>query len=92
MEVCEYVKKVKEKKLQLVDWEGNIFIIFNFGMFGIEQFMVIVNLFDSCIFVVGGISEVLVVKNGQVVLGNVMKVMFFCDYCVVDGVIGVVFL
>lgn len=71
--------------------QGNIFIIFNLGMFGIEEFMVIINLLDSCIFVVGGIIQKFIVKDGELVVGNMMKVILFCDYCVVDGVIGVVF-
>lgn len=60
-------------------------------MFGIEEFIVIINLLDVCILVVGGIIEKLVVKDGEIVVGNQMKVIFFCDYCVVDGVIGVQF-
>jgi pyruvate dehydrogenase E2 component (dihydrolipoamide acetyltransferase) len=61
-------------------------------MFGIEQFTAIVNPPDSCIMAVGGISQVPVVKNGQVVPGNVMKVTLSCDHRVVDGASGSSFL
>jgi pyruvate dehydrogenase E2 component (dihydrolipoamide acetyltransferase) len=91
-EVREYAQKAKDKKLQPSDWEGNTFTISNLGMFGIESFTAIVNPPDSCILAVGGIKEVPVVKNGQVVPGNVMRVTLSCDHRVVDGASGAAFL
>jgi pyruvate dehydrogenase E2 component (dihydrolipoamide acetyltransferase) len=91
-EVRELAKKAKSKKLQPQEWEGNTFTISNLGMFGIEAFTAIVNPPDSCILAVGGISEVPVVKDGQVVPGNVMKVTLSCDHRVVDGATGSMFL
>lgn len=91
-EVRVFAQKAKDKKLQPADWEGNTFTISNLGMFGIEEFTAIVNPPDSCILAVGGIKEVPVVKNGQVVPGNVMKVTLSCDHRVVDGASGAAFL
>lgn len=91
-EVRAYAKKAKEKKLQPSDWEGNTFTISNLGMFGIEEFTAIVNPPDSCIMAVGGIAQVPVVKNGQVVPGNIMKVTLSCDHRTVDGATGAAFL
>lgn len=91
-EVKEYAEKAKTKKLQPSDWEGNTFTISNLGMFGIESFTAIINSPDSCILAVGGIKEVPVVKNGQVVPGNVMKITLSCDHRVVDGATGAAFL
>ena len=91
-EVRDYAQKAKDKKLQPADWEGNTFTISNLGMFGIESFTAIVNPPDACILAIGGIKEVPVVKNGQVVPGNVMKVTLSCDHRVVDGASGAAFL
>jgi pyruvate dehydrogenase E2 component (dihydrolipoamide acetyltransferase) len=91
-EVRDYAQKAKDKKLQPSDWEGNTFTISNLGMFGIESFTAIVNPPDACILAIGGIKEVPVVKNGQVVPGNVMKVTLSCDHRVVDGASGAAFL
>ncbi|MFT6814634.1 MAG: pyruvate dehydrogenase E2 component (dihydrolipoamide acetyltransferase) [Sphingobacteriales bacterium] len=91
-EVKDLADKAKTKKLQPADWEGNTFTISNLGMFGIEEFTAIVNPPDACILAVGGISQVPVVKNGQVVPGNVMKVTMSCDHRVVDGAQGAAFL
>ena len=84
--------KAKEKKLQPADWEGNTFTISNLGMFGVEEFTAIINSPDSCILAVGGIKQVPVVKNGQIVPGNTMRVTLSCDHRSVDGALGAKFL
>ena len=91
-EVKDYAQKAKDKKLQPADWEGSTFTISNLGMFGIDQFTAIINPPDACILAVGGIAQVPIVKNGQVVPGNVMKVTLSCDHRVVDGATGSAFL
>ena len=91
-EVREFAQKAKEKKLQPQDWEGNTFTISNLGMYNIEEFTAIINPPDSCILAIGAIKQVPVVKDGQVVPGNVMRVTLSCDHRVVDGVTGSEFL
>lgn len=84
--------KAKNKELQPKDWEGNTFTISNLGMFGIDEFTAIINPPDACILAVGGIKETVVVKDGQMKIGNVMKVTLSCDHRVVDGAVGSAFL
>jgi pyruvate dehydrogenase E2 component (dihydrolipoamide acetyltransferase) len=91
-EVKTFVQKAKDKKLQPADWEGSTFTISNLGMFGIDDFTAIINPPDACILAVGGIQEQPVIKNGQVVPGNVMKVTLSCDHRAVDGATGAAFL
>lgn len=91
-EVKEFAQKAKDKKLQPADWEGSTFTISNLGMFGIDEFTAIINPPDACILAVGGIIQEPVVKNGQIVAGNVMKVTLSCDHRVVDGATGAAFL
>lgn len=91
-EVKVLAQKAKDKKLQPSEWEGNTFTVSNLGMFGIEQFTAIINSPDSCILAIGGISQEPVVKNGQIVPGNIMKVTLSCDHRVVDGATGAAFL
>jgi len=90
--VKEFAKKAKDKKLQPADWEGSTFTISNLGMFGIDSFTAIINPPDACILAVGGIAQEPVVKNGQIVPGNVMNVTLSCDHRVVDGATGSAFL
>lgn len=91
-EVKVFAQKAKDKKLQPSDWDGNTFTISNLGMFGIDEFTAIINPPDACILAVGGIKETPVVKNGQIVPGNIMKVTLSCDHRVVDGASGAAFL
>ncbi len=91
-EVKDLAKKAINKQLQPADWEGNTFTISNLGMFGIEEFTAIVNPPDACILAVGGIKQTAIVKDGQLVPGNMMKVTLSCDHRAVDGAVGAAFL
>lgn len=91
-EVKDFAQRAKDKKLQPQDWEGSTFSISNLGMFGIEEFTAIVNPPNACILAVGAIRQTPVVKEGQVVPGNRMKVTLSCDHRVVDGASGSAFL
>jgi len=91
-EVKVYSQKAKDKKLQPADWEGNTFTISNLGMYGIDDFTAIINPPDACILAVGGIKEMPIVKNGQILAGNIMKLTLSCDHRVVDGATGAAFL
>lgn len=91
-EVKDLAQKAQDKKLQPSDWEGSTFTISNLGMFGIEDFTAIINPPDACILAVGGIKETAIVKNGQLAVGNVMKVTLSCDHRAVDGAVGAAFL
>lgn len=91
-EVKDLAGKAKNKELQPKDWEGNTFTISNLGMFGIDEFTAIVNPPDACILAVGGAKETVIVENGEMRAGHVMKVTLSCDHRVVDGVTGAKFL
>lgn len=92
VEVKELSEKARNKQLQPADWEGNTFTVSNLGMFGIEEFTAIINPPDACILAIGGIKETAIVKDGQLIPGNVMKVTMSCDHRVVDGATGATFL
>ena len=92
LEVKNLANKAKNKNLQPSDWEGNTFTISNLGMFGIDEFTAIINPNDSCILAVGGIKNTPIIKNGEIVPGNLMKVTLSCDHRIVDGAMGSAFL
>ena len=91
-EVKQLAEKAHNKKLQPNEWEGNTFTVSNLGMFGVEEFTAIINPPDACILAVGGIKQAPIVKDGQLVPGNLMKVTLSCDHRVVDGALGAAFL
>lgn len=91
-EVKDYAVRAKAKKLMPEDWEGSTFTISNLGMFGVEEFTSIINQPDSSILSVGAIVQKPVVKNGEIVVGNTMKVTMANDHRTVDGATGAMFL
>jgi pyruvate dehydrogenase E2 component (dihydrolipoamide acetyltransferase) len=90
--VKEFAGKARNKKLSLDEMEGSTFTISNLGMFGIESFTSIINQPNSAILSVGAIVSKPVVKNGEVVPGNTMKLTMACDHRTVDGATGAQFL
>lgn len=91
-EVKELAQKAKDKKLKPEEFSGNTFTISNLGMFGVDEFTAIINPPDACILAVSGIKETVIVKNGEMKPGNVMKVTLSCDHRAVDGATGAAFL
>lgn len=91
-EVKELAGKARNKKLTPQEMEGSTFTVSNLGMFGIDSFTSIINQPNSAILSVGNIVEKPVVKNGQIVVGNTMKLCLACDHRTVDGATGAQFL
>lgn len=91
-EVKDKAVRAKSKKLGLDEMEGSTFTVSNLGMFGISEFTSIINQPNSAILSVGAIVQKPVVKNGEIVVGNVMKVTLACDHRTVDGATGAAFL
>jgi pyruvate dehydrogenase E2 component (dihydrolipoamide acetyltransferase) len=90
--VKDLAGKARNKKLQPAEMEGSTFTVSNLGMFGITEFTSIINQPNSAILSVGAIVEKPVVRNGQIVVGNTMKVTLACDHRTVDGATGAQFL
>lgn len=90
--VKELAGKARNKKLQPQEMEGSTFTVSNLGMFGITEFTSIINQPNSAILSVGAIVEKPVVRNGQIVVGNTMKLTLACDHRTVDGATGAAFL
>ncbi len=90
--VKDFAGRARNKKLTLEEMEGSTFTISNLGMFGIESFTSIINQPNSAILSVGAILQKPVVKEGQIVVGNTMKLSMACDHRTVDGVTGSLFL
>ena len=90
--VKDLAGRARNKKLTPAEMDGSTFTVSNLGMFGILEFTSIINQPNSAILSVGAIVEKPVVKNGQVVVGNTMKLSLACDHRTVDGATGAQFL
>ena len=96
MEISAAVKdmagRARSKGLKANEMEGSTFSVSNLGMYGIETFTSIINLPNSAILSIGAIIEKPIVKDGQIAVGNIMKISLACDHRVVDGATGAEFL
>ena len=90
--VRDFAGRARNKKLTPQEMDGSTFTVSNLGMFGIESFTSIINQPNSAILSVGSIVQKPVVKNGQVVVGNTIKLTLACDHRTVDGATGAQFL
>ena len=90
--VKNYAGKARDKKLTPEEMQGSTFTISNLGMFGIQEFTSIVNQPNGAILSVGAIVQKPVVKAGEIVIGNTMKLTLACDHRVIDGATGAQFL
>ncbi len=91
-EVKDMAGRARKKKLKPEEYQGGTFSVSNLGMFGIKSFASIVNQPHGAIMSVGAGEERVVVRNGEMVIRNVMTVTLTCDHRVVDGAVGAEFL
>lgn len=91
-EVRDMAGRAKGKKLTPAEMDGSTFTVSNLGMFGITEFTSIINQPNSAILSVGAIVQKPVVKDGEIVVGNEMKITLACDHRTVDGATGAAFL
>lgn len=92
VEVKELAARAKEGKLEAHEYKGGSFTISNLGMYGVSEFIAIINPPQAAILAVSGILPVPVIKNGQIVPGNEMTLTLSGDHRVIDGVAGAEFL
>ena len=71
--------------LKLPDLEGGTFTISNLGMFGIEQFIAVLNPPQAAILAVGATVDRPVAIDGEVVVRPMMTVTLTVDHRAVDG-------
>ena len=90
--VKDYAARARDKKLKPEEMDGSTFTISNLGMFGIQEFTSIINQPNVAILSVGAIVQKPIVKQGEIIVGNTIKLTLACDHRVVDGATGAQFL
>ncbi|MCB1135732.1 MAG: 2-oxo acid dehydrogenase subunit E2, partial [Chlamydiia bacterium] len=91
-ETRELAKRARAGKLEPHEYQGGSFTISNLGMYGIDDFIAVINPPQGAILSVGGILDQPVVKDGQVVAGKVMNLILSSDHRVIDGAAAAEFL
>jgi pyruvate dehydrogenase E2 component (dihydrolipoamide acetyltransferase) len=91
-EMKDLAKRAKDGKLKPEEFQGGGFSISNLGMFGIKDFLAVINPPQACILAVGAGEKRPVVKGDEIKIATVMSVSLSTDHRVVDGALGAVFL
>jgi pyruvate dehydrogenase E2 component (dihydrolipoamide acetyltransferase) len=84
----DFAKRAKDRKLKPEEYQGGTSAVSNLGMFGIKDFVAVINPPQSSIIAVGMGEKRAIVKNGEIVIGNVMSVTISCDHRAMDGAKG----
>ncbi len=90
--IRQLAELARSRKLKADQMTGGTFTISNLGMYGVREFQAIINPPEAAILAVGGTEARPIVKNGQVVPGQVMSLSLSADHRVVDGATAAEFL
>jgi pyruvate dehydrogenase E2 component (dihydrolipoamide acetyltransferase) len=89
---ADIVGRARENKLTAQDLEDGTFTISNLGMYGIEQFVAVINPPQAAILAVGATLDTPVARNGAVEVRPMMTMTLTVDHRAVDGAAGADFL
>lgn len=91
-EVRELAERARARKLRPEEYTGATFSVSNLGMFGIDEFTAVINPPEAAILAVGAMTPKPVVRDGEIVVRQLMRVTMSCDHRVIDGATGARFL
>jgi pyruvate dehydrogenase E2 component (dihydrolipoamide acetyltransferase) len=89
---ADLVERARSGKLQQADLEGGTFTISNLGMYGVEQFVAVLNPPQAAILAVGASQETPVAVDGAVEIRPLMNLTLTCDHRTIDGATAADFL
>lgn len=90
-EIKEKAGRAREGKLNPDEYGRGTFTVSNLGMYGVEEFNAIITAPQSAAMAIGGVKATPVVKDGQIVPGQVMKFTVSADHRVTDGAVNAEF-
>ncbi len=91
-EVRELAERARSRRLRPEEYTGASFSVSNLGMFGIDEFTAVINPPEAAILAVGAMAAKPVVRDGEMVVRQIMRVTMSCDHRVIDGATGAKFL
>jgi pyruvate dehydrogenase E2 component (dihydrolipoyllysine-residue acetyltransferase) len=89
---ADLVQRARDNALRREDLEGGTFTISNLGMFGVEQFVAVLNPPQVAILAVGATDDRVVARKGGFVAVPTMTLTLTCDHRAIDGAVGADFL
>jgi pyruvate dehydrogenase E2 component (dihydrolipoamide acetyltransferase) len=91
-EIREMAARARDGKVKQGDLEGATFQTSNLGMFNVTEFVSIITLPQAASLAIGAVRQIPVVRDGQIVIGEIMNVTLSVDHRVADGALAAKFL
>ena len=88
----ELVERAKNGKISEAEIGGGTFSISNLGMFGVEEFMAVIQPPQGAILAIGAVRDEAVVRNGLIAAARIMRVTLSADHRLIDGAYAARFL
>ncbi len=85
IESRQVIERARSGRPSEGDLSGATFSISNLGMYGVDEFVAIINPPEAAILAVGAIKDVPVVEEGRIVPGKVMRMTLSVDHRVFYG-------
>ena len=85
-------EKAQKKKLFPLDYEGGTFTVSNLGMFGVDNFVAIINPPQCAILAVGQVAPRVIAHGEGIAVRPMMTMSLSADHRVVDGAMAARFL
>jgi pyruvate dehydrogenase E2 component (dihydrolipoamide acetyltransferase) len=89
---ADLVSRARDGKLRSEDIQGGTFTISNLGMYGVDQFIAVLNPPQASILAVGATRDQVVPRDGDLEILPLMTMTLTCDHRAVDGATGADFL
>ncbi|MCZ7587387.1 MAG: 2-oxo acid dehydrogenase subunit E2 [Gaiella sp.] len=89
---ADLVTRARDSKLTLEDLGGGTFTISNLGMFGVEQFTAVLNPPQVAILAIGAVKDEPVVRDGELDVAPILRMVLTCDHRAIDGADGAQYL
>ncbi|WP_404371474.1 pyruvate dehydrogenase complex dihydrolipoamide acetyltransferase [Corallococcus coralloides] len=88
----DMAERARKRALKPAEYNGGSLTVSNLGMYGIDQFIAVINPPQSAIIAVGAVAEKAVVRDGQLAVRKMMTVTLSGDHRVIDGATGAEYL
>jgi pyruvate dehydrogenase E2 component (dihydrolipoamide acetyltransferase) len=84
-EARQVIDRARANRVRPDDVEGSTFTVSNLGMFDVDHFIAIINPPEAAILAIGSVREEPVVQDGEIIIGQRLKVTLSADHRVTDG-------
>jgi pyruvate dehydrogenase E2 component (dihydrolipoamide acetyltransferase) len=78
-------ERVRAGAITPPELSSGTFTVSNLGMFGIQSFVAVINPPQAAILAVGAMAPTPVVRDGEVVVRNIMRITLACDHRILYG-------